>query len=93
MNKKIKNCGTVAIDELSKIQVFNTKFNERGTEYKLLQSSAGYECAGSMMRYTEGYYACRYTLKDGTQGGKRYKNFDDAVAEFNRVTIVNKPIY
>ena len=49
----------------------------RGT-VTLLWSSPGWECAGSMLRWTNGYYGVRFTAKDGAIHGRRFQSEDEA---------------
>jgi hypothetical protein len=57
---------------------------------RLEWSSPGWEIAGSMLRWTNGYWACRWTDRNGCTQGQRYKNDDEgrakARAHFDRLT-------
>jgi hypothetical protein len=54
-----------------------------GREYRLVQSTAGYECAGSCARWTDGYTAVLFD-SDGAVHGRRFKSEADARALFSR---------
>lgn len=51
----------------------------------LVMSSSGFECAGSLARWTDAYWAVE-TYIDGSRHGRRFKNEADAVALFDRWT-------
>ena len=51
----------------------------------LVQSSPGFEPAGSVARWTNGYYAVWWDLA-GTIHGRRYHDEDAARAHFARIT-------
>jgi len=56
----------------------------RGT-VKLVAATAGWEPAGSMARWTDGYYAVHYMV-DGAVNGRRYRELMDAQAHYDRLT-------
>jgi hypothetical protein len=57
---------------------------------RLVWSSPGFETAGSVMTWTNGYWAVWYVLYDGTRHGRRYQSDADgemkARAHYRRLT-------
>ncbi len=49
---------------------------------ELVLSSAGYECAGSAARWTDGYWSVE-TYFNGARHGRRFKTEADALALFD----------
>ena len=58
----------------------------------LVWSSPGFEVAGSVARWTNGYFAVRWTNADGAIMGQRYRNDGageaSARAHFDRLTAI-----
>jgi hypothetical protein len=58
---------------------------------RLVWSSPGFEIAGSVMIWTNGYWAVRYVRTDGTRHGQSYRPDADGEAEarahFQRLTL------
>lgn len=48
----------------------------------LVACPAGWACAGSVMRWDNGWYGIRYWI-DGSIHGRRFREFSDALAAFN----------
>jgi hypothetical protein len=65
-------------------QVLDTKTGWGRTTVKLVAVSAGWACAGSMMRWDNGHFAVSWDVGASTHGA-RYKSLDDAQAHFNRI--------
>lgn len=61
------------------------KASKEGREFTLCHVGRGYEPAGSMARWTDGYHAVRFYL-DGAIHGRRFKDFNEAVELFNKWT-------
>ena len=61
----------------------NKEFN---LPYKLIHSTSGYECAGSMARYTNEKYGCIFTDRNGTTGGQWFSAEQTAREYFAKVT-------
>lgn len=59
-------------------------------DVRLERCDPGFECAGSMMRWTNGYYAVRWTDRTGATQGNRYSadftGFEKALARFELIT-------
>ncbi|MCW2240746.1 hypothetical protein [Azospirillum canadense] len=53
----------------------------------LLWSSPGWEIAGSMLRWTNGYYGVRFTANDGAIHGRRFQSEDAARTLFAAWTV------
>lgn len=64
--------------------ILDTK-SANGREYRLLMVSPGYEVAGSAMRWTDGYFAVRFTL-DGARHGRRFKTSNQAHSLFDTIS-------
>ena len=61
---------------------------------RLVWSSPGWECAGSMMRWTNGFYGVLYTASDGATHGRRflYEDEDKARSLFTEWTAPVTPV-
>ena len=66
------------------VQVLDQKTGWGRTNVKLIAVSAGWACAGSMMRWDNGYFAVRWEVSGSTHG-QRYKTLEQAHAHFNRI--------
>lgn len=65
-------------DVCARQQVLETKQGARNT-YELVHSTAGYECAGAAMRWTDEYYAVRFFDHAlNAMYGKRFSKAEDA---------------
>lgn len=47
---------------------------------------AGWNIAGSMMRWDNGAFGVIWEANDGSQHGRWYKSFDEAISFFNKIT-------
>jgi hypothetical protein len=81
---KIRLCEYADADraDMAQVEVFETRAGDFGKVYRLLVSSPGWECAGSVLRWTNGYYAVRITEPSGSFGGRQFKTLDEARALF-----------
>lgn len=52
----------------------------------LTHSTEGYEPAGSMLRWTNEYWAVRHTAPDGARHGKRYLTLTEALVHYSTLT-------
>lgn len=59
--------------------------NRTPTAVELVAVTAGWACAGSVLRWDNGHYAVLWTLRDGSQHGRRYRNLQDARDHFDRL--------
>lgn len=64
--------------------VLNTKTGWGRAQVRLVAVTAGWACAGSAMRWDNGYYAVFWEAS-GARHGSRYHTFDDALAHFKRI--------
>lgn len=68
---KLAEAGTVP-DTLRSVEKTVEARNAKGKTYWLTQATAGYEPAGAMLRWTDGYWAV--TFRDGgASNGRRFR--------------------
>jgi hypothetical protein len=78
--------GTVEGERFAKSEVLATKLaGFRGkTEYRLEAVSAGWQIAGSMLRWDNGFFAVRF--EDGnSRHGRGFKTYEEAITAFDKV--------
>jgi hypothetical protein len=63
-------------------EAFSKKVN---TCVRLIAVTEGWEPAGSVARWTDGYFAVRFE-RDGATNGQRYNSMLDATAHYLRLT-------
>ena len=66
--------------------VIRTGKGDYGRKYKLGFSTPGYECAGSVARWTNGYWFARCIHPDGTITGQRTNTEEEATVLFDKWT-------
>jgi len=87
----IAEYGSFAASELAIVETIAEAPSSRLlAAVSLLWSSPGFEVAGSVARWTNGYWAVRWTRSDGAVMGQRYRNNEEgeihARAHFERLT-------
>jgi hypothetical protein len=81
---RIAEYGAIRGQALAQRTVLGTAFNPRlRRTYTLTQVDAGWEPAGSMARWTDGYYSVTFEL-DGSRNGRRFTTQQEAVETFLR---------
>lgn len=81
----IAEYGQIGADERRPIEtVLDTKTGWGRTPVRLVAVTAGWAIAGSMLRWDNGYFAVLWNM-EGARHGSRYKDFDSALAHFNRI--------
>lgn len=55
------------------------------TEVRLVAATAGWVCAGSMMRWDNGYFSVEWDAPDGSRHGRRYRDYEPAADHFARI--------
>lgn len=68
--------GDVAESDLARVETLETR-EVHGREYRLIHSSPGFECAGSVMRWTNGYWGIRFESGGAIQG-RQFKTEEEA---------------
>lgn len=71
-------------DRRVKREVIKSRIGWGRTKVTLEARYAGWNIAGSMMRWDNGSYAVAWEV-NGTLHSRAYRNFDDALAHFNRI--------
>ena len=64
--------------------VLDTKTGWGRTDVRLVAITAGWAIAGSCARWDNGCYAVLWEV-DGARHGTRYRDFESALAHFNRI--------
>jgi hypothetical protein len=83
---KLAEYGTFSADESAKVtQIDEAYSNKVRAMVRFVESSAGYEPAGSVARWTDGYYAVRWTDYSGAIQGRRYRDRYEAANHFGRL--------
>jgi hypothetical protein len=77
--------GTFDDDERA-VRTIHEKRTHDGTEYTLWSSSPGFETAGSVARWTNGYHACTWYDRSGARQGRHTKTLDEARQLLDRWT-------
>jgi hypothetical protein len=80
---EIAECGSQPGAPVSLRAVVEARAGKDGREYRLEQASEGYESAGSMMRWTDGYWAVSFDF-EGARHGRRFKEEADARTLFDQ---------
>ena len=79
----ITEYGNVTDENRSRRTILEDCVGSDGRRYALVHRTPGYECAGSMARWTNESWAVE-TWIDGTRHGQRFKNESEARALFDR---------
>lgn len=79
-------CGTVSADDMSKVEALLTGlkrlgYSKRFVTLTLTRHSAGWEIAGSCLRWADDYYAVRYVFENAIHG-RRFTREADAIETF-----------
>lgn len=80
---QIAEYGQVKHEDFSKVEVLDTKINGR-REYRFSHHSAGWECAGSMVRFNAHEVWSVLFEADGATHGRRFLKESEARELFNK---------
>lgn len=86
----LRECGDMGADDLRPVSVLlrSAPSKVSGRRVELRAVSAGWQVAGSMMRWDNGHVSVTTEI-DGATHGKRFLSYSRALAEFRRVTLTN----
>jgi len=73
---RLAEYGAIKGETISKREVIRTE-----GKYRLEYITSGWEPAGAMARWTDGYWAVRFDC-DGAVHGRRFKEYNDAFGQF-----------
>lgn len=78
--------GTVDRREMAKRDILESrKVKTFNCEAAIVARYAGWNIAGSVLRWNNGAYGCILYHSNGTTSGQWYKSYDDAAAHFARL--------